>query len=772
VAAALASRRGQSTLSGWGGLRALGARDLGWASLRRALRVAIVVPPLAAFAGTIVGDPAASIFAVFGAFSLLGLADFGGPTIPRARAYGGAALVGVVLVLLGTLASQTAWSAVAATILVVFALQLLGVFGGYVVAAQTAVVLAFLVAVSIPVPAGAVWARMAGWALAGGISLAAGVLLWPRHARTQVRQRAGDACQALAAMLADARTPTPAADQARARVEATHQAYDQAPLRPAGPARRDRALIDLVIQLDRAHEFASRTTRAGRRHVTVPEERRLLRTIGQVLEASAGILRGGAGGPGQASAGPGQASGGAGQASAGPDLAALDRDRVAYRKALDRWAGDRLRAGEEAEPVLEGLSGGVEPRLLAHAALALAVDAAVVAGLPVDDAPLPLPHWNVPRAGPQPWVQRVRATLRTHLHPGSVWSRNSLRAALALGIAVLLARITRVDHSFWVVLGTLSVLRSNALATGRSALLAIAGTVAGFVVAALLTLALGTNRVGLWVTLPIAAFLAAYVPTVVSFLVGQAAFTLFVVVLFDLLQPQGWRLGLTRVEDVALGIAVSLVVAALLWPRGARGQLRTALAALYRADATCLDAAFGYLLGRRAKWEVDASRQAAGAEVDRAGEAFDVFLTERGSRTLPTATWGRIAAAGNDVLLAADAMEAMRLLGYRTDGCERCADRVRADAAEVVAVLTGFASRLEQQRSIPPSSRVEAAAETRDAVVGCLRAWHGAPDSPLGPTAIALATAWFWNLEIARLGTELAQPLAAVAATARTPWWR
>jgi len=779
VAAALASRRGQIALSGWGGLRALGARDPGWTSLRRGLRVAIVVPPLAAFAGTILGDPAASTFAVFGAFSLLGLADFGGPTIPRARAYGGAALVGMVLVLLGTLASQTAWSAVAGTILVVFAVQLLGVFGGYVVAAQTAVLLAFVVAVSIPVPVGEVWARMAGWALAGGISLAAGVLLWPRHARTQVRQRAGDACQALAAMLADARTASTAADQARARVEATRQAYDQAPLRPAGPARRDRALVDLVIQLDRAQEFASRTTRAGRRRVTVPEERRLLRTIGQVLEASAGVLHGGAagpaGGPGQASGGPGQASaaaGGPGQASGGPDLAALDRDRVAYRVALDRRAGERLRAGEEAESVLEGLSAGVEPRLLAHAALALAVDAAVVAGLPVHDAPLPLPHWNVPRAGPQPWVQRVRATLRTHLHPGSVWSRNSLRAALALGLAVLLARITRVDHSFWVVLGTLSVLRSNALATGRTALLAIAGTVAGFVVAALLTLALGTNRVGLWVTLPIAVFLAAYVPTVVSFLVGQAAFTLFVVVLFDLLQPQGWRLGLIRLEDVALGIAVSLVVAALLWPRGARGQLRTALAALYRADATCLDAAFGYLLGRRAKWEVDASRQAAGAEVDRAGEAFDVFLTERGSRTLPMVTWGRIAAAGNDVLLAADAMEAMRLLGYRTDGCERCADRVRADAAEVVAVLTGFASRLEQQRSIPPGSRVGAAAETRDAVVGCLRAWHGAPDSPLGPTAIALATAWFWNLEIARLGTELAEPLAAVAATARTPWWR
>ena len=66
---------------------------------------------------------------------------------------------------------------------------------------------------------------------------------------------------------------------------------------------------------------------------------------------------------------------------------------------------------------------------------------------------------------------------------------------------------------------------------------------------ALLTLAIGTSSVGLWITLPVAAFLAAYVPTVVSFLVGQAAFTLFVVVLFDLLQPEGWRLGLIRLED-------------------------------------------------------------------------------------------------------------------------------------------------------------------------------------------------------------------------------
>ncbi len=734
-----------------GRLHALWARDPGGTSLRRATRVAIVVPVMAASAGTIVRDPGAALFAVFGAFSLLGLADFGGPTIPRARAYAGATLVGAGLVLLGTLASGNDWSAVVGTGLVAFGVQFLGVLGGYVAAGQTAILLAFVVAVSVPSSTGGTWARVAAWTLGGGVSLAAGVLMWPRHARTLVRQRAGDACHALAALLAEPRLPA-VQDQTRARVEATHQAYDQAPLRPAGPARRDRALIDLIVQLDRALQFASRVadTRGPATMPAVPEEQTLRRSIAQTLEASAGVLR--RGGP-------------------GVDLGTLDQDRAAFLEALQRWAAERLRAGEPAESVLEGLRGGAALRLLAHAALAIALDADVVAGLEVSGAVSPLPHWNAPGAGPRSWLERLRVTLQTHLRPDSVWFRNSLRAGLALGLAVLLTRITRVEHSFWVVLGTLSVLRSNALGTGRTALLAIAGTVVGFVVAVAVTLAIQTSTVALWITLPIAVFLAAYVPTVVSFLVGQAAFTLFVVVLFDLLQPQGWRLGLIRLEDVALGIAVSLGVAVLLWPRGARGQLRLALAALYRADAACLDAAFAYLLGRRGAGEVDATRRAAAAEVERTGEALEAFLTERSSRTLPTATWGRLAAAGNDVLLAADAMEAMALLGYRPRGCERCTDRVRADAAEMVGVFASFADQL-QDRRVLPAPPTQATAETRNAVVACLRAWRGTPDSPLGPTAIALATAWFWNGEIARLGGELVQPLAAVASTAQSPWWR
>lgn len=44
---------------------------------------------------------------------------------------------------------------------------------------------------------------------------------------------------------------------------------------------------------------------------------------------------------------------------------------------------------------------------------------------------------------------------------------------------------------------------------------------------------------------------------------GQAGFTVFVVVLFCILSPSQRRVGMLRVEDIALGGALSLFVASL-----------------------------------------------------------------------------------------------------------------------------------------------------------------------------------------------------------------
>ena len=64
---------------------------------------------------------------------------------------------------------------------------------------------------------------------------------------------------------------------------------------------------------------------------------------------------------------------------------------------------------------------------------------------------------------------------------------------------------------------------------------------------------------------------------------GQAAFTVTVAVLFNLLVPVGWKVGVVRIEDVALGCAVSVLAGTLLWPRGVSALVGDDLADVFRS---------------------------------------------------------------------------------------------------------------------------------------------------------------------------------------------
>ena len=130
-----------------------------------------------------------------------------------------------------------------------------------------------------------------------------------------------------------------------------------------------------------------------------------------------------------------------------------------------------------------------------------------------------------------------------HAGIGSVWFQNSVRGAAGLAVAVFIAQRTGLQHGFWVVLGTLSVLRSNALGTGWSILSALAGTAVGIVVGALLVIGIGTHEAVLWAVLPVAILLAAYAPRAISFAAGQAGFTVVLFILFNIIQPVGWSVG-------------------------------------------------------------------------------------------------------------------------------------------------------------------------------------------------------------------------------------
>jgi uncharacterized membrane protein YccC len=154
--------------------------------------------------------------------------------------------------------------------------------------------------------------------------------------------------------------------------------------------------------------------------------------------------------------------------------------------------------------------------------------------------------------------------------------------------------------------------------------------VAGFAVGAALMLAIGADHSTLWVILPIAVLVAAYTPGTAPFAFGQAAFTVTVIVLFNLLAPAGWRVGLVRIQDVIIGCAVSLVVGVLLWPRGASAVVGDDLADAFRSGAAYLTQAVDWSLGLRQQ-APDTAVAAVGAGI-RLDDALRGYLAEQGTK--------------------------------------------------------------------------------------------------------------------------------------------
>ncbi len=596
--------------------------------MKVAVRTAIFMPATFAAAYLLL-DPEATPFAAFGSFIVLAMVTFAGRPIPRLTAWLTLVATGCVFIVVGTVLS-TAPTLIGVLVagLVAFGIFFLGIVNPYVAAARAGAVLLIALPLMIEAPSSAIPDRLSGWLLAAAVGIPATWLIWRLPWTGQLITDASRSCTALAELVRE-----PGSDslrtEARKKVWALRRQFLGTPHRPTGATGVSAALTSMVEEL--GWLFGLITIPGAGIDADGDRARQLRVEVADLLAAC-------------------------GEALAGkPAELPFDPVKASLHELVDRSAEHLAATGpDEIEATTRRLEDEFRLRKLSYAAL----DTARMVEIVTEREPAPgvlgrLWNWL--------WFHSARQAKETgrviaeHADLSSSWLRNSIRGAVGIALAVYAADLLSVQNAFWVVLGTLSVLRSNALGTRGSVARALAGTLIGIVIGSVVIDLIGDSPVALWVALPLSVLFAAYAPRAISLGAGQAGFAVLVMVLYNLIEPVGWEVAIIRIQDVAIGCAVSLVVGLLIWPRGASAMIRSSVGQSLTSAAKLVQArAYGVLggvAGRR-----DQLWQDSAAASDRLDAVLRQYMDEATGEHIDPEALMALAAAGLRLRRASEGM--------------------------------------------------------------------------------------------------------------------
>ena len=708
----------------------------------------------------VLGDEWSAVFATFTAIALLGLADFGGPLRIRARAYVGATVCGIVLVALGTMVSQATLWAAASLFVVVFVVMFAGVLGRNIAAGGLAVTLFYVVASGVPGAVSTIPGRLSGVLLGGILSLLAGLLMWPERPSINLRTRLADALDELShavGLLASGKQLSSKVCRSP-EVKATKAYLNALAERPSQPTMIDGALVSMVHGTRYAAKIidqlavSTKGANAKLANISLGGLQATPRTITNI----AALLR--ANQPGKAN---------------NLDPKDLFADHQKYVRSALRAFTSQLKAGASVKSLETGQHAEFLVSELTTLVAVLAADARVVRGIDKRPSAAALEHAPVRGVSyARPVRQKIFDRLKLNFRTDSVMLRNALRLALGLAIARLVAGQLHLGHEFWVVFAAMSVMRGSASATRSTSVQAVLGTAIGFGLAVGILLVTGHWHIDLGLLVPPLLFLAFYVG-ILGFVASQAGFTMVVIVLFDFLATSSWSLGLVRLEDVAIGAAVSTIIALAVWPKGATGELAKVTAKAVRAaSAYAIMTSARLLVGARLTGtDIMARRHAIGAAL----LAEDVYVAYAGEAASPEAVadWSRTLALTHRLWFMADLISGLKpaqpssLCRHLAAELNVTANGLRHGYAVAVDELADLSGQLGDANRIKDTGKAHSKWQNNDSAVeheitNCLIAVEAGGDADDYKSVVGLLFLRCWLGELDRIVDNITQTARAI----------
>ncbi|HWN33938.1 MAG TPA: FUSC family protein [Pseudonocardia sp.] len=512
----------------------------------------------------LLGDAVMATYAVFGTIALGALSDVFGPPSVRTRVYLLALPAAAALVAVGTMLAAHTVTAVLGMLVVGFLVAYAGVGGPRLIGLVNGMQLFYILPCFPPYAPETLPQRLVGLGIGVGLLILADRLLWPAPAPPAFCTRIADTADLVATYLAKVRLH-PEAEQVELR-KSTLEALEglrltavPVPQRPTGPGHRDRGLthaagaIRIIGARTAVLDELMHSPDAPPAELTSA----LLAAVRTSLTEVSAALRG---------RGPAPV--------AGPLMAMIET-------YLEQRAGWIARRGDNVE-LPNGLRAGVAALAIAESTRGLVAAARAAVGAAPDDTADPPPTaWYTTTSTARLW----RGRLLSHLTPRSVYLQNAVRLALGLAVARAAVDVFDLSHGMWVLLATLTLMRTSLIASGAALVPAFTGTLVGAGLGAGLLTVIGGHGGVYAVMLPVVMVLAFAAGPLLGPPYGQAGFTVVVALLFAQVSPATWQLAGSRLLDVVAGGLIGAAIGAAVWPRGGAGEIRRIAEQALRAGA-------------------------------------------------------------------------------------------------------------------------------------------------------------------------------------------